>query len=223
MDNKRALFTSEGKYPRASDKVDEELRKFFPNYTYKGVFIDVGANHSEWMSSSWHFEMSGWNVVCIEANPKCIEELKSGRKHVLNYAAFSKNCTKTLLIYGGEKGAGGQASYTGLEGFVRGHKGREVKVEVEARTLNWILTTYFPKITFIDILSIDVEGAEIEVLKGFDLEKWLPKVIVVENLSNDKERFSRILKPLGYNYYKHAYRAWNEFHYLTKEFGEVKV
>lgn len=222
MGSKRALFTSEGQYPEASDKVDEELRKFFSDYTYKGVFIDIGAYHSEWSSSSWHFEMSGWIVICIEANPACIEELKKNRKNVLHYAAYSENCEKTLLVFTSPQGAanvGHQASYTGLNGFAEGPS-RPKRIKVRAKTLDWILSKHFPSLEFIDILSIDVEGSEMEVLKGFDLEKWLPKVIVIENRGNDKEKFSRILKPLGYSCYKQKYRPYNEFHYLTKEFGK---
>jgi len=32
----------------------------------------------------------------------------------------------------------------------------------------------------IDVMSIDVEGHEIEVFKGFDLAKWKPKMLMVE-------------------------------------------
>ena len=42
--------------------------------------------------------------------------------------------------------------------------------------------TQATKETKFDFLSLDVEGHELEVLKGFDITKFSPKVIVVEYL-----------------------------------------
>ena len=46
---------------------------------------------------------------------------------------------------------------------------------------NIVLNSKYKNHTF-DLLSIDVEGHELDVLKGFDLDKYSPKVIVVEYL-----------------------------------------
>ena len=54
--------------------------------------------------------------------------------------------------------------------------------KIKTDTLNnIILNTKYKDCTF-DLLSIDVEGHELEVLKGFDITKFSPKVIVVEYL-----------------------------------------
>lgn len=37
----------------------------------------------------------------------------------------------------------------------------------------------------IDIMSLDIEGGELNCLKGFDLDKYHPKVIVIENVTDD--------------------------------------
>ena len=36
--------------------VDAILRNYFPDYTYKGVFVDVGAFEPIRISNSYHFE-----------------------------------------------------------------------------------------------------------------------------------------------------------------------
>jgi len=46
-------------------------------------------------------------------------------------------------------------------------------------------------------LSIDTEGTEIEVLKGFDIKKWKPKLLVIENNFNDPE-IEKYLSTFGY-------------------------
>ena len=39
----------------------------------------------------------------------------------------------------------------------------------------------------IDILSVDVEGWELEVIAGLDLEKFKPRVMIIENLFGDPQ------------------------------------
>jgi len=69
-------------------------------------------------------------------------------------------------------------------------------VSVEAQTLDTLLEA--SSITQIDLLSLDVEGTEIDVLKGFDLQKYCPKLILLEDkfLYLEKHFF---LKKHGYS------------------------
>ena len=71
-----------------------------------------------------------------------------------------------------------------------------------------IIETEIPHITEIDIMSIDVEGGEIGVLKGIDLDKYEPKVMVIENVFNNPNineyltRFNyKLDKQIDYNQY----------------------
>jgi hypothetical protein len=36
--------------------VDETLREYFPDYNYKGIFLDIGAYEPINISNSYHFE-----------------------------------------------------------------------------------------------------------------------------------------------------------------------
>jgi hypothetical protein len=53
------------------------------------------------------------------------------------------------------------------------------EITVQARTLDSILKE--AKVKTIDLLSIDVEGAELEVLLGTDLKKYRPRLILLED------------------------------------------
>ena len=53
---------------------------------------------------------------------------------------------------------------------------------VDTKTLNSIIENSQYKNSKIDFLSIDVEGLELEVLKGFDISLYKPKIIVIEYL-----------------------------------------
>ena len=66
IDNKYLRFHGElqnNKY------VDQQLREYFPNYDYKGIFFDVGAFEPITISNSHHFYMNGWEVYSFEAIP----------------------------------------------------------------------------------------------------------------------------------------------------------
>ena len=58
---------------------------------------------------------------------------------------------------------------------------KEIK-KVKTKTLNSIIeNSKFNNLT-IDFVSIDVEGHELDVIKGFDLKKYKPKVVIIEFL-----------------------------------------
>ncbi len=47
----------------------------------------------------------------------------------------------------------------------------------------------------LDLLVIDVEGHEVEVVKGFEIEKYHPKMALIENNGTDKKYESDVIKP----------------------------
>ncbi len=72
----------------------------------------------------------------------------------------------------------------------------ETVIEVPVRTLDDILaeaTAPQP----IDFLSIDVEGHEIEVLRGFNFNCWRPRLILLEDHVGDLSTH-RFVKAAGY-------------------------
>jgi len=197
--------------------VDQTLREYFEDFSYKGVFFDVGAYEPINISNSYHFEKNGWDTYCFEANIERIEELKSLRKNVFNYAIADKNIDNiTFNIvytgYGGGSGTGGLSAINldplYLQTFGSHHETKQIKVH--QRTLNTIIETELDKINKIDILSIDVEGGELNVLKGLDLVKYSPQIICIENVFNNQdinkyllENNYRLDKHIDYNqYYK---------------------
>lgn len=92
--------------------VDQVLREYFPDFSYNGVFLDVGAYEPVNISNSYHFERNGWDVHCFEANPVLIEGLRSARKNVYNYAIADSNkdsieFNSVLAGFGGGSGLAG--------------------------------------------------------------------------------------------------------------------
>jgi hypothetical protein len=68
--------------------------------------------------------------------------------------------------------------------------------EVSSRTITSILDEY--KIKNIDLFSLDVEGYELEVLKGLDFAVYSPTYLLIEIYSKDYDNIINFLKIQNY-------------------------
>ena len=150
---------------------------------FQGFACDVGASNGRTLSNTWTFEQAGWNVLCIEANPLYTEILKLNRRNVLMVACGAE-FGDDIPFYAYELNPGNWEPVSSLNPDAKtldDHKHlieRSYTFKVPVRTLDWCLEqASFPRL---DYLSIDVEGTELDVLKGFDIHRWNPKVVVIE-------------------------------------------
>jgi len=67
--------------------------------------------------------------------------------------------------------------------------GAEVEfiIDVPVKTLDDVLTQASAP-SPIDLLSVDVEGHEMEVLQGFDFARWRPRLILVDDHVSSREK-----------------------------------
>jgi FkbM family methyltransferase len=178
-------------YSYYTEGIAEFVMTQFPS-DFTGVCIDVGAHNPLWLSNSWIFEQKGWDTYCIEPNPNCLPKLRQLRKNVIPFACSDSSPDEPVdfYIYRTEWAGPneyhsdmwvGEAADTGLikHSNTKGIIDRVVKVTV--RTLDYILGYHGLPINHIDYLSIDVEKNEMAVLRGLDLTKWKPTIIVIEN------------------------------------------
>ena len=126
---------------------------------YKGWAVDVGASDGTTVNSTYGLEtVRGWTVLNVEPNPEFRDWLTENRRLV-------EKCACADFI--GRVPPKGLAMYSDWK-----------QIEVDVTTVEVLLAKHkFPKL---DLLCVDTEGTELDVLKGVDLEKWKPKVIVTE-------------------------------------------
>ena len=90
-------------------------------------------------------------------------------------------------------------------------------ISVPVRTLDSILTEAGTPVGF-DFLSIDVEGHEIEVLRGFNIGRWRPQLILLEDHVADLSKHQYLLAA-GYRIVR---RYDNNGWYVPSESGATR-
>jgi len=160
----------------------------------EGAFIEVGAFDGLSASVSYAFEAMGWHGVLIEPIPEQFEACKARRKHahVENAALGEPGGPETVTFTVVEGGAGeGMLSYDASRATTTEHVetirsiGAETKdITVRMTTMDAVLEQAAASgqdLAAIDFAVIDVEGSELMLLKGFDLDRWKPRVLVIED------------------------------------------
>ena len=168
----------------AQNYEDVILNRVFKDKT-DGVYIDVGAFDPYLKSVTCHFHKKGWTGVNIDLCSDNITKFNEARPKDKNIccAVGATNGKAEFFIQPGTTRS------TILADLGKSYADRGVKVERETRiikTLTDILDE--EKIDNIDFLSIDVEGAEKDVLLGLDFKKYRPTVILAEATFPETDR-----------------------------------
>lgn len=175
----------------AEFQTDKFLRDNFVAHVENGVMVEVGAAGPQYLSMSRHFRESGWRVVAIEPNPHFIKQHMAEGLRVLPYACgeHDEDGVDFELVLQPVALHGGQISYESFSSLKVTDEYRKLnpairpeKIKVNMRRLDTLLAQEL--IERVDLLSIDVEGWELQVLNGFALERFAP-IVVMENLLGD--------------------------------------
>lgn len=151
-----------------------------------GVMLDVGTHKGE---SAEQFAAYGWVVHCFEPNPGCWEAIESRVLERFPAArlfpvAVGEHKVQQRLLYSSPVSTG----ITSLYAFHDSHK---PSVEVEVVTLEAHCRE--EGLSHVDFLKIDAEGADLDVLRGFNWEEVYVDVVLCE--FEDQKTV-----PLGYRY-----------------------
>jgi FkbM family methyltransferase len=185
-----------------SQEQEERLVREFFGGDDSGYYVEVGANHPTDGSQTWHLEQLGWIGVLVEPQPDLAAFLVTMRKaaKVFPVACTSpENAGRTMSLH-----VDGARSGLDRDRMAPGSKAACV-IAVPTRTLDNILDEAQAP-SPIDLLSIDVEGHELEVLSGFNFQRWQPLLILIEDHVGTlrthfflKARGYRLIRRLGNN------------------------
>lgn len=156
-----------------------------------GYYVDVGSADGIRISNTNLLDHMGWKGVCIDPFPTHMQ----GRTcQVFKQPIYSESGKKVQFRVAGEEG--------GIESNLATYKGDVSKaplVELVTTTLDEVLEkAKAPQ--WIDYMNIDVEGAEYDALRGFNLDKYEVGSFTIEhNYEPEKrEQIRKLMEGKGY-------------------------
>jgi len=172
--------------------MDNKLAQYLPD---RGIFVEVGAADGFAESNTYYLErFKYWRGVLIEPIPdlykQCIEERPKSK--VFNCALVSGDYLKeTVVMKQGYlmstiKGALGREEAEHLEEARYFHGTNSSEIVVRASTLTSVLKE--AGISHIDFFSLDVEGCELNVLRGLDFNIYRPIYMLIEFLDENRKK-----------------------------------
>ena len=183
-----------------------------------GIFVEAGALDGLFMSNTKILEDLGWTGVLIEPSKSAGQKCAQNRKAPIIWTALVSSNYKNKSVYGtflydGQDGLGARSSMV-----VNPHVKQEL-VNVPANTMNEVLRGC--GIKKVHFASIDVEGFELNVFKGFNLKEFDVDYVLTEVNFNmyDLEDMEEMMDKQGYknlgcisNFTKENSPGWDEAH-----------
>lgn len=170
----------------ALNELDLKLRQWID--FRRGFFIEAGANDGVTQSNTLFYErFRGWRGLLIEPIPDLAARCRKNRRRsiVENCALVADSvaqpqvamrfCNLMSLVKGAMTA---DAEQQHIEKGSSIQKVESYELTVPARTLTEILDEH--RIKRVDFFSLDVEGYELEVLRGLDFTRHRPRFLLVE-------------------------------------------
>lgn len=189
-----------------------------------GIYVDVGAQHPIIESVTRAFYERGWRGINIDALPEYVDALRKDRPEDTNletYIGASDGDTEFFRV----KETGMSTSHTE---FADRHRTAGFAVEsltVHTRTLTSILAEAGVENERFHFLKVDVEGAEGDVFRGLDLERYRPWIVVVEstepgNSTPTHEQFEPLI--LAHRYEFVYFDGLNRFYLAAERASQLR-
>jgi FkbM family methyltransferase len=167
-----------------------------------GFYVEVGAFHPFEFSQTVALERKGWDGLFVEPVPAQAAALREHRKaRVFEVACGPPERHGTTM----------RLAIAGALSNLRQERTDWPTAEVRVVTLDSVLAE--AGVARIDFLSIDVEGLEIDVMRGFSFERYKPGLILLEDFAEDSVKH-RFLRGKGY---KRVRRTGNNSWYVPND------
>ena len=149
----------------------------------KGIFIDIGCHHPMINNNTYPLYKRGWNGINIDIDYSAIDSFNFLRSKDTNIEiAVSDTIGNSDLFFYHNRAAKNTLSKE------KGLDAKQIR-SIKTTTLNKIIQESIYKDQKINFLTIDVEGFELNVLRGFDFKKYKPELVVVELIQGGMTEF----------------------------------
>jgi FkbM family methyltransferase len=194
---------------------DLDVLKFY-NERRDGYFVEIGAYNGIEISNTYLLESQyNWKGICSEPIPKQYELLTKNRpnSHCDNNALYSESGLTLTFDVANDNFFSGISNHIDVEKYYIVNNNK-TQINVTTITLTELLEKYNAP-TFIEYLSIDTEGSELEILKGCDFNKYKFGFITIEHnyIEPRRTKIRDFLISNGYRYFKE--NQWDDDYILT--------
>ena len=166
---------------------DVNILEFY-QHKVDGFFVDIGAYDGIALSNTYILEKNyQWKGICVEPIPSKFETLVVNRpgSHCCPNAVYSRSGDQL------EFDVAHDAMLSGISSHITYHKAavdqNKTTIQVVSITLNDLLDKYNAP-AFIEYLSLDTEGSELEILQSVDLTKYVFGWIDIEHNYEEPKR-----------------------------------
>jgi FkbM family methyltransferase len=182
------------------------ILKYFGDY--RGTFLDAGANDGATLSNTRALAELGWQGVLIEPSPTAFAKLSAIYQSYipvhdstdLDLAPFGTLVNAAITLQDGpidfydsgthlNKGDTSLLSTTRPEEMARWKKSGETFTKTTVRGITFKTLVKETGLTRADFVSIDVEGADLDVLRQIDLTAFGTRMVCVEVNRADQKPF----------------------------------
>ena len=172
---KHKFFVKKKSY--SMDNEDSAVLNYFKNKR-NGFYVDVGCYHPIHRNNTYLLHKQNWNGINIDTSEFSIDLFNFIRPKDLNYNCAISNKDEIIKLFYQKKLS--QLSTTEINQAKTVFQGDIKEKEIQAYTLDNILNKSKYKGIVIDFLDIDVEGADLKVLKGLSFDKYKPELVCIE-------------------------------------------
>ncbi len=185
----RAYFSQKLSYSQCGEDLIIDFLFSWVLDVKKPSFLDIGAHHPYNFNNTFLFYKRGCRGVNVEPDPALFtyfNKMRPSDKNINKGVGFEPAIT-SAPFYVMSSRAMNTFSKEGAEEMIsNGSFQLEEIIEIPLVDINQLLEAYFP-LGAPDLLSLDVEGLDLEILRRLDFARWSPKVICVETIMfNDK-------------------------------------
>ena len=153
------------------------------------AYLEIGTNNPIDINNTYLFYLGGSRGVCVEPNPTLIRKIKKIRPKdiCLNVGISPDNKEGELDFYifdnnDAEKGLSTFSKKEAEQVQNTTHIKIEKVTKIPVTPINSVLAKYFPD-KAPDLISIDVEGLDLEILQTIDFTTCRPIAVCVETVN----------------------------------------
>ena len=164
-----------------------------------GFYVDVGCYHPIHRNNTFLLHTKGWYGINIDIHKFSIDLFDYLRPNDFNYNLAVSNKNQILDMYFQKHLS--QLSTIEEDQAKKVFQGDIKKTKINSLTLDSILEKTKIDNLKINLLDIDVEGADFKALEGFSITKYMPELICVEihEKNINESVIGKYLKNFGYD------------------------